>query len=105
MMSTQEAALALHADLSGDNAVFTGVSTDSRTLKPGDLFIALSGEQFDGHRFISVAIGNGAVAAMVSADTAILPTQPDFGWIKVKDTRLGLGQLAASWRRRFTFHW
>lgn len=102
MMSTQEAALALHADWSGDNAVFTGVSTDSRTLKPGDLFIALSGEQFDGHRFISAAIGNGAVAAMVSADTAILPTQPDFGWIKVKDTRLGLGQLAASWRRRFT---
>lgn len=102
MMSIQEAALALQANWSGDNPVFTGVSTDSRTLKPGDLFIALSGEQFDGHRFIPAAIRQGAVAAMVSTDMAILPTQPGFGWIKVKDTRLGLGQLATSWRRRFT---
>ena len=101
-MRIQEAASALHADWSGDNALFTGVSTDSRTLKPGDLFITLSGEQFDGHRFIPAAIGNGAVAAMVSTGTAILPTQPNFGWIKVRDTRLSLGHLAASWRRRFT---
>lgn len=102
MMNVQETALALHTDWSGNNTVFTGVSTDSRTLKPGDLFIALSGEQFDGHRFIPAAIGRGAVAAMVSTDTAIIPTESDFGWIKVRDTRLSLGQLAAYWRRRFT---
>ncbi|MCC6915998.1 UDP-N-acetylmuramoyl-tripeptide--D-alanyl-D-alanine ligase [Nitrosomonas sp.] len=102
MMSVQEAAQALHTNQSGDNPVFTGISTDSRTLKPGDLFIALSGEQFDGHCFIPAAIEKGAVAAMVSTDTAIIPTQPGFGWIKVGDTRLGLGQLAAYWRRRFT---
>ncbi|MXS86390.1 UDP-N-acetylmuramoyl-tripeptide--D-alanyl-D-alanine ligase [Nitrosomonas sp. HPC101] len=102
MISVQEAALALRASWSGDNPVFTGVSTDSRTLKPGDLFVALSGEQFDGHRFIYAAIEKGAVAAMISADTAITPTQSGFGWIKVNDTRLGLGQLAANWRQRFT---
>lgn len=101
MMSIQEAALALCADWSGGNSVFTGVSTDSRTLKQGDLFIALSGEQFDGHRFISAAIERGAVAAMVSADAAIIPAKSGFGWIRVGDTRLGLGQLAAYWRRRF----
>ncbi|SFU60184.1 UDP-N-acetylmuramoyl-tripeptide--D-alanyl-D-alanine ligase [Nitrosomonas eutropha] len=102
MMSVQEAALALHTNWSGGNPVFTGVSTDSRTLKPGDLFIALSGEQFDGHRFISAVIEKGAVAAMVSTDTAIIPTTSDFGWIKVNDTRLGFGQLAANWRQHFT---
>lgn len=102
MMSVQEAAQALHASWSGSSSTFTGISTDSRTLKPGDLFIALSGEQFDGHRFITAAIGKGAVAAMVSADTPLLPTQPGFGWIKVSDTRLSLGQLAAYWRQRFT---
>jgi len=101
MMSIQEAALALCADWTGGNPVFTGVSTDSRTLKQGDLFIALSGEQFDGHRFISAAIERGAVAAMVLVDAAIISTKSGFGWIKVGDTRLGLGQLAACWRRRF----
>lgn len=101
-MSVQEAAQALHASWSGGNPVFTGVSTDSRTLQPGNLFIALSGEQFDGHQFIPAAIRQGAVAAMISADTAILPTKSDFGWLKVNNTRLGLGQLAKSWRQRFT---
>ncbi|ABI58534.1 UDP-N-acetylmuramoyl-tripeptide--D-alanyl-D-alanine ligase [Nitrosomonas eutropha] len=104
MMSVQEAALALHANSnwSGGNPIFTGVSTDSRTLRPGDLFIALSGEQFDGQHFISTAIEKGAVAAMVSTDTVIVPTKSDFGWIKVNDTRLGFGQLAANWRQHFT---
>ena len=102
MMHVQEAAQTLHANWSGGNPLFTGVSTDSRTLQPGDLFIALCGEQFDGHRFISAAIEKGAVAAMISADTAIIPAKSDFGWLRVNDTRLSFGQLAASWRRRFT---
>ncbi len=101
MMNVQEAALALHANWSGGNPVFTGISTDSRTLEPGDLFVALSGKQFDGHRFIPAAIEKGAVAAMVSTDIETMHTQPDFAWIHVNDTRLGLGQLAANWRRRF----
>lgn len=101
-MSVQAAAQALHANWSGGNPIFTRVSTDSRTLQPGDLFVALSGEQFDGHQFISTAIEKGAVAAMIATDAAILPTKSSFGWLKVNDTRLGLGQLAASWRQRFT---
>ncbi len=103
MMSVQEAALVLHADWSGGNPIFSGVSTDSRTLESGNLFVALSGTRFDGHRFISAAIAKGAVAAMISARANIPPLQPDFGWIRVDDTLLGLGQLATNWRRCFTF--
>lgn len=102
-MTVQEAALALHAHWCGNsNSLFTAVSTDSRTLKPGDLFVALTGEQFDGHRFIATAIEKGAVGAMISSGSAMVPTKPNFGWIKLNDTRLGLGQLAANWRQRFT---
>jgi len=101
-MNIQEAALALHADWSGGNPVVAGVSTDSRTLKPGDLFVALSGEHFDGHRFILDAIEKGAVAAMISSDVEVARSEPSFAWLRVHDTRLGLGQLAANWRSRFT---
>lgn len=102
MMTIQEAALALRAQWCGDNLMFTGVSTDSRTLKPGNLFVSLVGEQFDGHRFIAAAIEKGAVGAMIASDATISPVASDFGWIRVDDTRLGLGQLAANWRQRFS---
>lgn len=101
-MNVQEAASVLHADWSGGNPVFTGVSTDSRSLKAGDLFVALSGERFDGHRFLPEAIEKGAVAAMVTREAASMQARPDFGWLRVGDTRLGFGQLAANWRQRFT---
>ena len=47
-MTVKEAAEVLHADWSGKDVLFTGVSTDSRTLREGDLFVALTGERFDG---------------------------------------------------------
>ena len=97
MMMVQEAAQAIKANWHGEDAYFTGVSTDSRTVKQGDLFVALTGENFDGHDYIAGALEKGAVAAMTHNQevTAAIPT------IQVADTRLGLGQLAAYWRGRF----
>jgi UDP-N-acetylmuramoyl-tripeptide--D-alanyl-D-alanine ligase len=102
MMTIKEAAQMLCADWSGKDVLFTGVSTDSRTLKQGNLFVALTGENFDGSRFVGNAVEKGAVAAMLNqaADSNDLPV--NIPLIRVKDTRLGLGQLAASWRNRFT---
>ncbi|MEQ1515180.1 MAG: UDP-N-acetylmuramoyl-tripeptide--D-alanyl-D-alanine ligase [Usitatibacteraceae bacterium] len=75
-----------------------GVSTDSRSIKAGELFVALSGENFDGHAFIARAAERGAAAALVSrhVDEANIPQ------IIVADTRLAFGKLAQYWRRRFT---
>jgi UDP-N-acetylmuramoyl-tripeptide--D-alanyl-D-alanine ligase len=55
MMRLGEAAAALGGRASGGDALFTGVSTDSRSLREGDLFVALRGERFDGHGFIKAA--------------------------------------------------
>ncbi len=101
MMMLQEAAQALHAHWEGGDVLFSGVSTDSRTLKKGDLFVALSGERYEGFRFVHAAQEQGAVAAMVDlhADTAQSVDMPQ---MQVDDTRKGLGQLAAYWRARFS---
>lgn len=74
-----------------------GVSSDSRALKPGELFIALTGERFNGHTFLSQALLQGACAALVSTyhPEIALPQ------IQVADTRIALRQLAAAWRRKF----
>ncbi|MDV6344986.1 UDP-N-acetylmuramoyl-tripeptide--D-alanyl-D-alanine ligase [Nitrosomonas sp. Is37] len=102
MLTVQEAACALAAGWNGENVLFTGVSTDSRTIKHGDLFVALSGERFDGHQFIASAIDQGAVAVLVGKKTDIGRSLSGFGWIQVSDTRLSLGQLSAYWRTRFS---
>ncbi|PXW85225.1 UDP-N-acetylmuramoyl-tripeptide--D-alanyl-D-alanine ligase [Nitrosomonas sp. Nm84] len=101
MMMAQEAAQVLHAEWNGKDALFTGVSTDSRTLRQGSLFIALTGENFDGSRFVGSAVEKGAVAIMINqvADNHDLPV--NIPLLRVNDTRLGLGQLAAYWRSRF----
>lgn len=99
MMTVQEAAHIIGAGWNGKDAYFKGVSTDSRTVQEGDLFVALSGDKFDGHKFIASAIEKGAVAAMVEVQAGdVISDKP---LIRVADTRLGLGQLAASWRKRF----
>ncbi len=79
------------------NAEFTGVSTDSRTLQPGQLFIALSGENFDGHQFLAEVKNKGAAAAIVSR-----PIEIDLPLLQVADTEKALGALAAWHRRQFT---
>ncbi|WJW75012.1 UDP-N-acetylmuramoyl-tripeptide--D-alanyl-D-alanine ligase [Thiohalobacter sp. IOR34] len=98
MMSMQlsEAAGLLGADLVGADVRFAGVSTDSRSLEPGNLFVALVGERFDGHAYLQQAAERGAAAAAVSRElNPVLPL------LRVADTRRALGELAGHWRRRF----
>ena len=98
------AAQVLNGRLAGADASFAAVSTDSRKLSPGDLFIALRGEHFDGYEFVAQAAQSGAVAAMVNADSyKEHPSVPDpkSSVLVVEDTRLALGKLAAYWRKQF----
>ena len=74
-----------------------GVSIDSRSLLPGDLFVAIRGARFDGHRFVADAVARGAAAALVS-DGAALGTPPAPG-VVVDDTLRGLQALARRVRR------
>ncbi len=101
MMMISEAVHVLHAGWRGEDALFTGVSTDSRTLREGHLFIALVGEKYDGSQFVVNAIENGAIAAMINQATDSQAFPANIPVIRVNDTRIGLGQLAAYWRDRF----
>jgi UDP-N-acetylmuramoyl-tripeptide--D-alanyl-D-alanine ligase len=101
MMSVRAAARILQEDWFGEDAWFSGVTTDSRTVMPGDLFIALVGEKFDGHNFVAEVMGKGAVAAIVHRDWEVRNPQSGIPLIRVENTRLALGRLAAAWRRRF----
>jgi len=98
MMSVQDAAAMVKGKASGGNPVFKGVSTDTRSVRVGELFVALRGERFDGHRFLEQAKQAGAVAAMVDRDHTSASPLPA---IVVDDTKLGLGGLAKGWRARF----
>lgn len=102
MMTLHEAARALEADWVGKDACFTGISTDSRTVTRGDLFVALRGPSFDGHDFVGQLRDKGAAAAMVHRDSEAGAGKPGIPLILVENTRLGLGQLAAYWRGRFS---
>ena len=94
-MQLAEAARICRGELRGEDVEFCGVSSDSRAISAGALFVALSGPSFDGHDFIDQARGRGAVAAMVSSGRFdALPR------LRVPDTRVGLGALAAGWRDR-----
>ena len=92
-LSLQEAASLCHGSPSGDDVMVTGVSTHSRQVSEGSLFVALQGPRFDAHEFIHAALP--AAAVMVSR-----PVASGHPRILVKDTRQALGALAAGWRRR-----
>jgi UDP-N-acetylmuramoyl-tripeptide--D-alanyl-D-alanine ligase len=79
--------------LHGDNRAFSGVSTDTRTLQSDELFVALSGPNFDGRDYVDLAIEKGAAGVIVAS-----PVESDIAQITVEDTKLALGQLGASWR-------
>ena len=104
-MNLQEAAQATSATMVGAEGVgsltFRGVSTDSRKVEAGQLFIALRGENFDGHEFLATASAAGAVAAVVAADAVASLSDAALPLLVVEDTRLALGSLAAEWRSRF----
>lgn len=81
------------------NKIVSGISTDTRTIKRGDLFIALKGKNFDGHDFISDAFRGGAYAAI--AQKNFRNENKRHIIIKVNDTLKSLGDIAAYWRSRF----
>jgi UDP-N-acetylmuramoyl-tripeptide--D-alanyl-D-alanine ligase len=101
MMTVRAAARALQEESSGGDIWFSGVSTDSRATMPGDLFVALMGDKFDGHDFVAEVVAKGAVAAIVHRDWKAANPQAAIPLIRVANTRLALGNLAAFWRRRF----
>ncbi|HEY9655252.1 MAG TPA: Mur ligase domain-containing protein, partial [Crinalium sp.] len=87
-------------------ALAAGITTDTRFLKAGDVFLALRGETFDGHTFIEQAAAEGAIAAIVdqrwhdasaaNSDTSALPLLP------VADTLQAYQAIAHWWRNQFT---
>jgi UDP-N-acetylmuramoyl-tripeptide--D-alanyl-D-alanine ligase len=98
MMDTASAARAVAGHMVGENVHFARVVTDTRKLAPGDLFVALPGERFDGHDFVPAAFERGAVAALVAEKRA---TAIGGNLIAVPDPHRALLALASYWRRQF----
>ncbi len=92
-----ELSVPLQARLRGADLSITGVTTDSRRVAPGDLFVALQGERFDGHDFLQAVAEAGAVAAVVSRDV-----DTPLALLQVADTQRALGQLGAFNRSLFS---
>jgi UDP-N-acetylmuramoyl-tripeptide--D-alanyl-D-alanine ligase len=72
-----------------------GVATDTRTIREGEIFVALTGENFDGHNFVNMAVDRGAVAAIVSRQLSLPQDSPQF---IVSDTLIAYQQIASWWR-------
>lgn len=111
MMLLSQAAQATDGKLVGDDVHFNAVSSDSRKITQGDLFVAIRGEHFDGYNFVATAAQAGAVAALVNADSYQgqlarakqqgIKFAPVIPLLVVEDTRLALGRLAGWWRWQF----
>lgn len=84
-----------------DQMIITGVTTDSRQVKPGDVFFALRGENFDGHDYVKQAFVQGAAAAVISDKVKQNFDEYNQGVILVEDTLQALQDLAADWRQQF----
>lgn len=96
-MNLSDAAGILGTQVQGEDIRFHGCSTDSRSIGKGAMFIALQGENFDGHDYVSQAIASGAVSALLERECK------DCGVprLVVNDARKSMGQLAAAWRNNF----
>jgi UDP-N-acetylmuramoyl-tripeptide--D-alanyl-D-alanine ligase len=92
-----EAAHAVGGRLIGEDHPYGTVATDSRTLNPGSLFVALRGPNFDGTQFVAAAAQRGAIGAMVEREVDAPVSQ-----VVVSDTLRALQSLAAAWRAQFT---
>ncbi len=87
---------ALQATLQGNEAHVSGVSIDTRTLAPGDLYVAIQGDNFNGHEFVAAAQEAGATALLVHE-----PVKSELPQLVVEDTVVALGRLATWWAQRF----
>jgi UDP-N-acetylmuramoyl-tripeptide--D-alanyl-D-alanine ligase len=84
------------------SALFNRVVTDTRTLVPGDLFVALKGDRFDANDMLADAHSRGAVAAICHAGASPALSIAHLPRIEVEDSKSALGTFAATWRHRFT---
>lgn len=91
--SLAQAAVCMNGELHGKDRQFHGVSTDTRSIRDGELFFALQGPNFDGHEYVSRAKANGAAGAVVSR-----LVDDDIAQITVDDAKRALGRFGASWR-------
>ncbi len=91
-------AAAVSGRLQGPDLAMNGVSSDTRRVGVGQLFVALSGERFDAHDFLDQAVAAGAAGLLVSDATKV---PEGVSAVLVDDTRLALGRLAAAWRAQF----
>ncbi|PCI38371.1 MAG: UDP-N-acetylmuramoyl-tripeptide--D-alanyl-D-alanine ligase [Thiotrichales bacterium] len=98
MLSLAQLSKKIDAQYIGRDQAITDFSIDSRTINPGEIFVAIKGEHFDGHNFIKDAIEKGA-SAVVMQD--VVHFQNQIPKILVKDTSLALGQMAKIWRSQF----
>lgn len=94
-LQTKEIAQLVQGQLVGADIQIQSVSTDSRNINQGDLFIALKGPNFDGHQFAADVISKGAVALIVEQQLPVAVPQ-----IIVADTRLALGALGAAVKQK-----
>jgi UDP-N-acetylmuramoyl-tripeptide--D-alanyl-D-alanine ligase len=94
-LQTKEIAQMVQGQLVGADVQIKSVSTDSRNINQGDLFIALKGPNFDGHQFAADVISKGAVALIVDQQLPVAVPQ-----IIVADTRLALGALGAGVKQK-----
>jgi len=94
--SLKDFAGSLQARLVGEDRAFNGVTTDSRVVCSGQLYVALKGDKFDGHEYAADAVNAGAVGCIVDHEC-----EGGFSQLVVDDTRLALGELARQWRNRF----
>ncbi len=79
-----------------------GITTDSRMVRRGDLFIAIHGKNHDGHHYIGNAIDNGATAVICKTGRKPPQKTPSVTWFEVEDTLQALGDLAHAWRQKFS---
>lgn len=91
--SLASAADCMQGLLHGEDRPFAGISTDTRSIRDGELFFALQGPNFDGHDYVAKAKANGAAGAVVSSIVA-----DDIAQIMVDDAKLALGRFGAAWR-------
>lgn len=95
-MKLSEIAECVQGQLVGEDDVITSVSIDTRTIKPGQLYIGIKGKNFDGNEFVREAEQAGATAAIVSKGFAAAAMP----YIIVDDTHLALAELAGEWRKK-----
>lgn len=79
---------------------FNHITIDSRSVKPGSLFIAIKGNNYDGHSFIDKAVSNGAAAIVINRENLSKLDRINIPIIAVDDTTMALGEIAALWRKK-----